>query len=185
MRKTRDLVLMALFAALVAVGAFLRVPLPAIPFTLQFLFTALAGILLGSRHGAISVACYVIIGLVGFPVFTAGGGPSYIFHPTFGYLPAFIVGAWVIGRIAEQSPAPSVKRLLAASLIGLALVLVIGAVYYWMICTFYLGTPVGARALTVTCFLAVLPGDLVQCVLAAVLGSRLAPVLRRGEAARA
>ena len=136
MRKTRDLVLTALFAALVAVGAFLRVPLPAIPFTLQFLFTALAGILLGSRRGAISVACYVIIGLVGFPVFTAGGGPSYIFHPTFGYLPAFIVGAWVIGRIAEQSPAPSVKRLLAASLIGLALVLVIGAVYYWMICTF-------------------------------------------------
>ena len=48
MRKTRDLVLTALFAALVAVGAFLRVPLPAIPFTLQFLFTMLAGLLVGS-----------------------------------------------------------------------------------------------------------------------------------------
>lgn len=185
MKKTRDLVLMALFAALVAVGAFLRIPLPGIPFTLQVLFTALAGILLGSRRGAMSVACYVIIGLVGFPVFTAGGGPSYVFHPTFGYLIAFIIGAWVIGRIAEQSAAPSVKHLLVASLIGLAVILVLGAAYYWMICTFYLGTSVGARALVVSCFLAVLPGDLVQCVLAAVLGSRLVPVLRRGEAAQA
>ncbi len=185
MKKTRDLVLIALFAALVAVGAFLRVPLPAVPFTLQFLFTALAGILLGSRRGATSVACYVILGLAGFPVFTAGGGPSYVFHPTFGYLLAFIVGAWVIGRIAEQTPAPSVKRLLAASLIGLALILVLGAIYYWAICTFYLGTPVGAQALVVTCFLAVLPGDLLQCVLAAILGKRLVPVLRRGEAAQA
>lgn len=184
MRNTRNLILMALFAALTAVGAFLKVPVPMVPFTLQLLFTTLAGILLGSRYGAMSVGCYVLLGLVGFPVFTAGGGPSYIFHPTFGYLIGFIAGAWLTGRIAEQSAAPSVKRLLVAGLAGLAVVYLLGGAYYWGICTFYLGSEVGIRTLLITCFLAVLPGDLVLCVLAAVLGKRLLPVLRKGASVR-
>ena len=57
---TRDLVLFALFTALIAIGAFIRIPVPFCPFTLQLLFTTLAGLLLGSRRGAASVAVYVI-----------------------------------------------------------------------------------------------------------------------------
>ena len=52
---TRQLTMTALFVALIAVGAFIRVPLPNCPFTLQILFTTLAGIVLGSRLGAASV----------------------------------------------------------------------------------------------------------------------------------
>ena len=92
---TRDMVLFALFTALIAIGAFIRIPVPFCPFTLQLLFTTLAGLLLGSRRGAASVAVYVLLGLVGLPVFTSGGGPSYIFQPTFGYLIGFIGGAWL------------------------------------------------------------------------------------------
>lgn len=92
---TRDLILCALFTALSAIGAFIRIPVPLVPFTLQITFTTLAGLLLGSKKGAISVAVYVLMGLIGIPVFTQGGGFSYVLKPSFGFLVAFIIGAFV------------------------------------------------------------------------------------------
>lgn len=106
---TRQLTMTALFVALIAVGAFIRVPLPNCPFTLQILFTTLAGMVLGSRLGAASVGIYIILGLVGVPIFTSGGGPSYILQPTFGYLIGFMVGAYAVGRIAETMDTLSFK----------------------------------------------------------------------------
>lgn len=61
---TRNMVLAALFAALTAIGAFLQIPTGTVPITLQFLFTALAGLLLGWKWGAISQLLYVGIGLL-------------------------------------------------------------------------------------------------------------------------
>ncbi|MFQ7171426.1 MAG: biotin transporter BioY [Thomasclavelia ramosa] len=46
----------------------------------------LAGILLGSKLGALAVLLYVVIGLLGLPIFAAGGGLAYIVRPSFGYL---------------------------------------------------------------------------------------------------
>ena len=62
--KTRGIVLCGLFSALIAIGAFLQVPVPFMDyFTLQFLFVTLAGMLLGSRRGSLAVAVYVAVGL--------------------------------------------------------------------------------------------------------------------------
>ena len=58
--ETRSLVYCALFTALIAVGAFIKIPIPVVPFTLQYLFTMLAGILLGSRLGSLSVLAYIM-----------------------------------------------------------------------------------------------------------------------------
>ena len=68
--KTKDLALTALFAALIAAGAFIKIPIPVVPFTLQFLFTTLAGLILGPKRGAVSVLCYLILGLIGLQVFS-------------------------------------------------------------------------------------------------------------------
>ena len=61
--KLRNHILCAIFTALIAIGAFIRIPVPVVPFTLQFLFTTLAGVLLGSRLVAISVILYIVLGL--------------------------------------------------------------------------------------------------------------------------
>ena len=57
--RTKELVLLALMSALIAVGAFITIPIPPVPFTLQIFFAMLSGVLLGSRHGAVSVGLWV------------------------------------------------------------------------------------------------------------------------------
>ena len=125
--RTRKLVYTALFAALTAVGAFLRIPMVYSSVTLQYLFTAMAGLLLGRRWGALSQAVYVLLGLVGLPIFTMGGGFGYVFQPTFGFLLGLIPAAWVVGAVAGESLDP--KRMALASLAGLAALYAVGMPY--------------------------------------------------------
>lgn len=177
----RTITICSLFAALTAVGAFIRIPLPIIPLTLQFFFMALAGILLGAKTGALSQLIYVLVGLAGIPVFTKGGGLQYILEPTFGYLIGFIVGAYVIGKCVEQFKTINFKHLLSASLIGLLVVYVFGVTYMYFIYNFYLGAELGIWAAIVSGAIACAPGDIVSCVITAVVGMRMIPILRNNS----
>ena len=100
--KTKGVIYCGLFTALIAVGAFIKIPIPVVPFTLQYLFTMLAGLLLGSRLGTVSVLSYMLLGLAGLPIFSEGGGLWYVFKPSFGYIIGFAVGTFVTGWIAEH-----------------------------------------------------------------------------------
>ena len=110
--KTYKIALVAMFAALSAIGAFIRVPMPMVPFTLQLFFTTMAGLLLGGELGALSVGVYVLIGLLGLPVFTGGGGFSYVLQPSFGYLLGMIPGAFVTGKLTQTKTGnPGIVRI--------------------------------------------------------------------------
>lgn len=111
-------------AALTAVGAQLRIPLPYVPITLQAACACLAGLLLGPLRGAASQGVYLAAGLIGFPVFAGGGGLHYVLEPTFGYLLGFVAGAWVCGRLAGR--APSLRRALLAVWGGLLAIYAVG-----------------------------------------------------------
>jgi len=182
MRKTklyiRNTVLCALFAALTAIGAFIKISSPLVPITLQTFFVILAGILLGGKLGALSAFCYMATGLAGFPVFTGGGGFSYVLYPTFGYIIGFCAGAYIAGVIAGKKTSPSFWRLFAASLAALALIYASGMAYYYMINRFYLGRNVGLRVLLINLFLVFLPGDITLAALASLIGRRLLPIIK-------
>ena len=94
---SKDVALCGLFAALVAVGAFIKVVIPTgadtMNFTLQWFFVMLAAFLLGSRRAFTSVGVYLLIGLAGVPIFARGGGPAYLLRPTFGFLLGFLLAA--------------------------------------------------------------------------------------------
>ena len=122
MNKITNLILCSLFTALIAVGAFIKIPVPVVPFTLQFLFTTLAGLLLGSKKGAISVVAYMVLGLVGLPIFSEGGGFWYVMKPSFGYIIGFCIGTYVTGLIAERMKEKTVPRYMLANFIGLLIV---------------------------------------------------------------
>ena len=66
--EVRELVRCGIFIALITVGSWIRIPVGTDVYTLQFLFTLLAGLVLGARLGAIAVGAYVLLGLVGVPV---------------------------------------------------------------------------------------------------------------------
>lgn len=175
--KTKSIVLIALFVALITAGAFIKIPIPMVPFTLQTLFTMLAGLLLGKKNGTIAVCAYIFLGLAGLPVFTHGGGIGYIFQPSFGYIIGFAVGAYVTGAIANKTADPSYLRLLAAGLAGLAIVYIFGLIYFYFMSNLYLGNNITVRVLLIHCFLLTIPGDIVCCVFGASLAKRLRKVL--------
>ncbi|MBQ9931768.1 MAG: biotin transporter BioY [Firmicutes bacterium] len=177
--RTRTLILCALFAALICVGAFIRIPTPLMSFTLQLTVVLLAGVLLGPRVGALSCLVYLVLGLAGLPVFAEGGGIGYVLRPSFGYILAFGLGAWVTGRIARKTPDPSMKRLLFAHFAGMLLIYLVGIVYMFLISHIYLGTDMGVRALLLYGFAFTAPGDAALCVASAFLAKRLLPVLSR------
>lgn len=179
--QTKSLILCALFAALIAVGAFLRIPIPVVPFMLQLLFTMMAGLLLGGKLGATSVCVYLVMGLLGLPIFAEGGGFSYVLKPSFGYLIGFAAASYVTRVIANRVTAPGYGRLLAANFAGLGIVYLFGMVYYYLMSNFYLGNPIGLWPLFLYCFLLAVPGDgdIVLCILGALLGKRLIPILNK------
>lgn len=177
--STRDIALVGLFSALIAIGAFIRIPLPYVAVTLQLFFTTMAGIILGPRLGVMSVALYVFIGLIGIPVFTQGGGPGYILKPTFGYLLAFIFGTYLTARLAKHPEKPTFLRLVIASLAGLVVVYLIGTIYVYLINTLYLGNDMSLKTLIVACIVIPFPGDFLLSFVAAALGVRLWPTITR------
>lgn len=169
-----------LFAALTAIGAFIRIPIPLVPFTLQLMFSSLAGILLGAKRGAISQIVYVGVGLAGIPVFTGGGGIGYIFQPTFGYLIGFILNAYVIGKWVEKN-GYHLKQLMFASLLGLMIVYILGVMYLYMIKNLYMGSPISIGYAIYIGALICLPGDVITCLLASIIGNRVLPILKRQQ----
>ena len=177
--KTRDLIYCALFAALTAIGAFIHFQFMHATITLQCFFTAMAGLLLGARLGALSQALYVGLGLVGLPIFAAGGGFSYVFNPTFGFLLGLIPAAWVIGRLAEKNRTP--LRLALACAAGFAVLYAIGLPYIALIVNVYNGGAVSAAKLATAYMLPYLPGDCLKIVVSVLLAPRILRAMARNS----
>ncbi|MBL4935958.1 biotin transporter BioY [Clostridium sp. YIM B02515] len=177
---TREMIFTALFAALTAIGAFIKIPIGAVPITLQFLFTALAGIMLGSRLGALSQLLYVIIGLLGIPVFASGAvGLNAVISPSFGYLIGFVLGAYVIGKVTESSRKAGFVRLFTACILGMIVIYLIGVPYLYLIIKNVMGKNINFSSVLKTGFIVFLPGDLTKCIIAAALGAKIVSVLKK------
>lgn len=171
--RTLSLTVVSLFASLTSIGAFLKIPLPIVPFTLQILFVYLAGCLLGSKKGMLSQVLYVGIGLIGIPVFASGGGPEYVLKPTFGYLIGFVVAAFVIGFIIEKTNMPTLKHFITANIIGLVIVYVFGVIYLYISLNTWIGSPTSFKAVVMMGFVYSILQDLILAFFGAILAKRL------------
>ncbi|HJH32826.1 MAG TPA: biotin transporter BioY [Methanosarcinaceae archaeon] len=127
----RKMVFASLFAAMTAVGAYIKIPIPVgpVPLTLQVLFVLLAGIMLKSKWGAISMLIYVLLGIVGLPVFAGGAsGPGVLFGPTGGYLVGFMAAAFVVGFAAEHKGTSNVLLNAVFMAAGLGVIYLFGVI---------------------------------------------------------
>ena len=176
MNRTRNLIITALFAAMTAVGAFLRIPTPVSSFTLQTFFTAMAGVLLGTKRGAASQLIYVLLGLVGLPVFIHGGGPGALLEPTGGFLLGMVAMAWVTGRMVEKRGS-GFGTICMACCAGMLAMYVIGLPYMHLILTAYLHQDWTVGQTLFSGMVLFLPWDGIKILLTAALCTRIRPVL--------
>ena len=177
--KTRQMILIALFAALTGIGAFIKIPTPLVPYTLQYLFCAYAGIFLGSKDGLYSQLLYITIGLVGFPIFASGGGPAYVLQPTFGYLMGFAAGAYVIGLLIKKLKNMSFVKVYSIITIGLMMVYLFGVSYMYLIVNFYLNKQMDIMKAIAVGFTPYIVFDLGLNILITITALRVVPILRR------
>ena len=178
-KATRDLVLTALFTALVAIGAFIRIPAQIVPITLQFAFCLLAGLLLGAVRGGLAVTIYIVMGLIGIPVFTEGGGIFYVLKPSFGYLIGMAIGTLTCGFIARSGKKLSYARMVAGALAAMLIVDGLGVLYMYLMYNYYLGTAMTFAKALYAGVAVFLPTDIMWCFLMSLVAYKLVPLLER------
>lgn len=167
--KTKNMALCALFAAMLAICAWLSIPAGDIAFTLQTFGVALTLGLLGGKWGSLSILVYLLLGAAGLPVFTAfQGGIGTLLGATGGYLTGFLVWALAYWLITAIHP----RLRVVAMVLGLLLCYAFGTVWFWR---FYLaGGGSGSVAVVVLkCVAPYLLPDAVKLSLAFLLTRRL------------
>ncbi|MBS4177915.1 biotin transporter BioY [Lederbergia citrea] len=182
--KTLDLVYASMFSALMMIGANITSFVPfmvigGVPITLQTFFAILAGALLGSRIGALSMMVYAFIGLAGAPVFARfSGGISTIIHPTFGFILSFILVAYITGKIIEKNG--KLHFYIIAALAGTAVNYLFGTNWMYFAYKLWSAAPEVFSYKIAWAWMAVpLPKDLLLAVLAGIFAHRMQRIVKR------
>ncbi|AMQ04702.1 MULTISPECIES: biotin transporter BioY [unclassified Sporosarcina] len=177
------LVYSGMFAALMMIGANITAFVPflvvgGVPITLQTFFAILAGLILGSRRGALAMAVYMFIGLAGAPVFARfSGGFGSIISPTFGFIISYILVAFIVGKIVEKNG--KLHGYIIAAIVGMVLNYVIGTNWMYYAYKLWAAAP-DAFTYKVAWLWMVppLPKDIILAVLAGIFGHRMYKVLK-------
>jgi biotin transport system substrate-specific component len=179
--KAIDITMAAMFAALMAIGANLTsmLVIGGVPITLQTFFCVLAGLILGSRLGAISMTVYALIGLVGAPVFAGfTGGPGVLLKPTFGFILSYILVAYIVGKMVEAKSGK--KMFITAALVGMAVNYVLGTNWMYAAYIFWADAPEGfSYGMAWAWMLAPLPKDIILSAFAGAVAPRFLAAIRK------
>jgi biotin transport system substrate-specific component len=165
----RNMILAALFAALLAISGQIAIPIGPVPITLQTMMVLLVGAILGSRWGTISVFVWILLAAVGAPVLSGGtGGIGILFGPTGGYIFGFLITAFLVGLTIERlgrNKQVAWWQLLLVFLIGSVVIInVIGFPWFLFVSHLPFSMDIFNKV-----FVVFLPGDIVKVVLATIL----------------
>jgi biotin transport system substrate-specific component len=159
-------------AALLAISAWLSIPMPQVSFTMQSFAVFFTLGLLGGRRGCISIVIYLLMGAVGLPVFSGfRGGLGILMGVTGGYIWGFLVAGllyWAVTAVFGQKT----RIRLAAMILGMAACYVCGTVWYQYI---YGGN---FWAVMTVCVLPYLLPDGIKILLAISLAGRLKKIIK-------
>ena len=175
-RSLKDLVYVSMFTALIAVCAQICVPTP-VPFTLQTLAIFIAGGLLGWKRGGLCLAVYILLGIVGVPVFAEfSGGLRVLFGMTGGYIIGFLFTALIVGFMCEKL-GRKLWVLIVSMTLGLAVCYLFGTVWFMVVYTQKV-EPIGFVSALGTCVVPYLLFDAAKIGAAAVLVNRLDKIVK-------
>jgi len=168
----KDLVMIALFAALIAVlGLVPKLTLASgIPITAQTLGIMLCGTVLGAKRGFLAAALFCLLVLIGLPLLAGGrGGPGVLMTPWAGFFVGFPVAAFVAGLVMEKMRGPVAVAASVAAVAG-GIVALYGVALPWYMVT----KPAGPLEAALVAGVPFVPGDLIKAVLAGLVTQALA-----------
>lgn len=178
----------ALFAAIICIGCFLRIPLGPVPIVLQNALCILTAAILGSFLGGIPTALFLLAGLIGLPVYAGGtSGIAVWAGPTGGFLLGYLLGAVVTGFIAGRPSVSDKKfswknliRITIAIFAGMVILYVPGIIHFarWAEKAGRIPADKTAFAYTMAaCVIPYIPGDLLKIVVAIPVALKIRPIL--------
>jgi len=175
---TRKMVLASIFAAIMAVCAWISIPVLEIAFTMQTFAVFLALGVLGGKWGTVSILIYMLLGAVGMPVFSGfRGGPGVLFGVTGGYIMGFLGSGLVYWGITALAKNQAWSKLLGM-IAGLLTCYAFGSAWFL---TLYIqkGNAITLGAVLMTCVVPYLIPDACKIALAWVLTGRIGKIIRR------
>lgn len=170
--STKDFILMAMFAAMLAIASVFVIPIGPVPITLQVFFFLLIPSLLGAFKGFITISLYLLLGLIGLPVFAGGAqGFQALLSPSFGYLIGALAVALYLGSLIK--PNHSYIRQLVYMIGAIVILYLFGITYQHLIMNVVLGTPLSLKTILITNLSVFFPIDLIKALLACTVYQRL------------
>ncbi len=165
--KTRDMVLVGVFAAIICIFSPFSVPVGPIPISLASFAVYIAAAVLGAKRGTMAVCIYVLIGAFGLPVFSGfTGGFARVAGVTGGYIIGYIFCAFAAGIIIDKFKSEKFVYPLALS-IGTIVLYVFGTAW------FMANTGNGLMESLMMCVIPFLIGDAVKIVAASAIAYKL------------
>lgn len=176
--SVRDITQTGIFTALTAAGAFISIPIGPVPITLQSFIVLLSGIILGSKKAMFSQITYLLLGLIGFPVFAGfTGGLQSVFKPSFGFIIGYVAAAYVAGKLTENK-APTNKNLFTAVLTGSVIIYALGLPYMYYVLNIMLHNNFSILKILQLGMFAFIPGDTLKAATAMFLAKKLITVIK-------
>ncbi len=173
--KLKELALFAIMLAFMVVASKISIPIGPVPLTLQTFAVFIIALVLGKKS-ALLFTLYLALGLVGLPVFSTGGGISYIYMPSFGFIISFIPASFIVG-FAKDSNKIYMKYILSS--IGLIVIYLFGAVYMYLIFKYYNASPKDIITIINIGVLPFIAKDIFTAILSCIIYSRIKVVINR------
>lgn len=171
--KAKRLVRIALLLVLTIIGGFIKIPFGAVSFTMQTVFVISSGIFLGAKDGAIAQLSYLLMGLIGLPIFTNGGGIFYFMQISFGYLLAFPLSASISGYAISKLKSLKIVKIWLVGLLSLLPIYIIGMVYQVIMLVAVVGVEFYSAIVTLMPIIAYFIFDCVLCLIVAIIYPRI------------
>lgn len=167
------LTLSALFCTLICIGSFIKIPMPnMMPMTLQTLFVLLTGLILPVKASALTSITYMLLGLIGLPIFSGGGGLGYVLMPNFGFIIGFVISTAIMSIISQMLKKRTFWTCFATALLGVIIIYIIGILYFVFITNIYNKNDYSAIWFIQTVFLPFLPKEIIFIIISSLFATK-------------
>lgn len=178
----------ALFASIICIGCFMRIPIGPVPIVLQNALCILTACILGNFLAVLPVLIFMTAGLIGLPVFSGGTGGITVFAgPTGGFLAGYVLGALVCGLISgkpsifeKKHQKAKILKISMAVIIGMLIIYIPGIIHFtnWAIKTNKVPSNISSFSFTFkTCVLPYIPGDIIKMIIIIPVAVKIRPLI--------